>query len=1069
MKQLVFTFLFLMVTLTVFGQRKITGLVTNAAGEPQIGANIAVKNAPASGSITDFDGKYEITVPQDGKVLVFSYTGFETKEVEIGASDVIDVIMDEGKLLEEVVVTALGFTTKKDRSGSTASSVNKSAIKSSGEPSLLNSLAGKASGVKITRANGDPGAGTNIQIRGANTIGGSSQPLVIVDGVPMSNDNLYGSGSSRSGGVSQSSRINDINPEDVESIQILKGASAAALWGSRAANGVLMITTKSGKLNQKMKISVSSSYSIDEINRRHPLQSTFGQGAAGVFSAAGANSWGDKIDTRSGAADEVNTTGQRFVGDDGRIVYPITKKNSKETFVDENFNSVFQNGFVTDNNITFSGGGAKTNNYFSVGYLAQEGIVKNSEYTRATVRFNNQTFMSDKFVLSTKANYIYSSANRIQQNSNTAGLYLGLLRTPADFDNSIYRGTHISATGVATSDRQRSYRRYLGDNINPTWNNPLWTTNEQKAPTTVNRFAFSTNLNYSPVKWLQLDLRGGLDGYTDERTYFSPVGSAAFNAGRLETDLIRNSETNVDLIARTEFGKIMNDMIGVNGTLGFNINDRLRKTNFTGAQVFLAPADLQNFNNTAAPYEVSNSKNHIRSNRLYGILTLDYDDQIFVNLSGTQEAASSVAGTYFYPSADIAWQFTKSIIPANDILSFGKVRLSYGQVGVQPAAYRFGTTYEQFAYSTYDDALDINEFGGGFRLNDDQGNPNLKPEIKTEFEIGTDLRFLKDKVTLGLTYYKNTINDILLAINLAPSSGFLSKYGNAAKMENKGFEIDLGIKVLDEQKFGLEIYGNFNNNRNKILDLAGVERLALTDQSITSNAIVGQPLGILFASKAARKADGSLALNERGFPTLAPEQGIVGDPNPDWRGGAGIRGRYGKLNFNVLFETYQGADFAERTKFVLHAFGTYENVGREVTLTKDVINSTGKMFTAGTTVRGNIENFGAGDVLLDESWYTTLGGGLCGSAINEFAVADGSWTRLREVSLEYSFSGKALSKIAKLSSIDVSISGRNLAIWTDILGIDPEVNQSGVDNGFGIEYFTNPSTKSWVASVKLNF
>ncbi|MFZ1457856.1 MAG: hypothetical protein WAT46_17555, partial [Saprospiraceae bacterium] len=201
----------------------------------------------------------------------------------------------------------------------------------------------------------------------------------------------------------------------------------------------------------------------------------------------------------------------------------------------------------------------------------------------------------------------------------------------------------------------------------------------------------------------------------------------------------------------------------------------------------------------------------------------------------------------------------------------------------------------------------------------------------------------------------------------------------------------------------------------------------------------------------------------------APEQGIVGDPNPDWRGGAGIRGRYGKLNFNVLFETYQGADFAERTRFVLLAFGTYQDVGNEVTLTKDLVNSAGKLFTAGTTVRGNIQNFGAGDVLLDEGWYSSLGGGLGGSAINEFAVADGSWTRLREVSLEYSFSGKALSKIAKLSSIDVSISGRNLAIWTDILGIDPEVNQSGVDNGFGIEYFTNPSTKSWVASVKLNF
>ena len=1069
MKQLVFAFLFLMVTLTVFGQRKITGLVTNAAGEPQIGANIAVKDAPASGSITDFDGKYEITVPTDAKMLIFSYTGFETKEVEIGASDVIDVIMDEGKLLEEVVVTALGFTTKKDRSGSTASSVNKSAIKSSGEPNLLNSLAGKASGVKIVRANGDPGAGTNIQIRGATTIGGSSQPLVIVDGVPMSNDNLYGSGSSRSGGVSQSSRINDINPEDVESIQILKGASAAALWGSRAANGVLMITTKSGKLNQKMKISVSSSYSIDEINKRHPLQSTFGQGAAGVFVEGGANSWGDKIANRSGEADALNIAGQRFEGDNGRIVYPITKKNSKQTFVDENFNQVFQQGFVTDNNITFSGGGAKTNNYFSVGYLTQEGIVKNSEYTRATVRFNNQTFMSDKFVLTTKANYVYSTGNRIQQNSNTAGLYLGLLRTPADFDNSTYKGTHISASGVATTGRQRSYRRPLGDNINPTWNNPLWTTNEQKAPNTVQRFAFSSNLNYSPVKWLQLDLRGGLDGYTDDRTYFSPIGSAAFNTGRLESEIFKNSEVNLDLIGRTEFGKLMDGQIGINGTLGFNVNDRTRYSDFASSQIFLLPSDIQNFSNSRSPYEVNNNKNQIRSNRLYGILTMDYDDQVFVNLSGTQEAASSVAGTYFYPSADLAWQFTKSIIPANDILSFGKIRLSYGQVGVQPAAYRFKTTYEQFAYGTYDDALDINEFGGGFRVNDDLGNPNLKPEIKTEFEIGTDLRLLKDKVTLGLTYYKNTIDNILLAINLTPSSGFLSRYANAAKMENKGLEVDLGIKVFDEQKFGLELYGNFNNNCNKVLDLSGVERLALTDQSITSNAIVGQPLGIMFASKAARKADGSLALNERGFPTLAPEQGIVGDPNPDWRGGAGIRGRYGKLNFNVLFETYQGADFAERTRFVLLAFGTYQDVGNEVTLTKDLVNSAGKLFTAGTTVRGNIQNFGAGDVLLDEGWYSSLGGGLGGSAINEFAVADGSWTRLREVSLEYSFSGKALSKIAKLSSIDVSISGRNLAIWTDILGIDPEVNQSGVDNGFGIEYFTNPSTKSWVASVKLNF
>lgn len=1069
MKKSIYLFLFMTFAILSYGQRKITGVVLTKDGDPQIGANIIVKNNTAGGTTTDVDGKYEITVPADARILQYSYIGFETKEVEIGTSDVIDVVMSEGQFLEEVVVTALGFTAKKDRSGSTASSINTTSIKSSGEPTLLNSLAGKASGVKIVRANGDPGAGTNIQIRGANTIGGSTQPLVIVDGVPMSNDNLYGTGSSRSGGVSQQSRINDINPEDVESVQILKGASAAALWGSRAANGVLMITTKQGKLNQKMKVSVSSSLSLDEINRRHPMQTTFGQGAAGVFNATSANSWGDKIATRAGGQDATNTTGERFVGEDGRIVYPITKKNSKDVFVDQNFDQVFQRGFVTDNNITFSGGGAKTNNYFSAGYLNQEGIIKNSAYSRASIRFNNQTQMSDKFVLTTKANYVHSSANRIQQNSNTAGLYLGLLRTPPDFDNSIYKGTHFSAAGVATPNRQRSYRRYLGNNINPTWNNPGWTVYEQKAPTTVQRFALSSNLNYNPSRWLQLDLRAGSDIYVDDRAYFSPVGSAAFNNGRYESEIFRNTETNADLIARTDFGKLMNGTLGINGTLGFNINDRLRKANFTGSQSFLVNSTLQNFNNSVAPFEVNNSINHIRSNRLYGILSMDYADQLFLNVSGTQEAASSVSGTYFYPSADLAWQFTKSLIPANSILSFGKLRLSYGKVGVQPAAYRFGTTYEQFAYSTYDDALDINEFGGGFRLNDDQGNNSLKPEIKTEFEIGTDLRLLKDKITLGATYYKNTINDILLAINLAPSSGFLSKYANAAKMENKGLELDLGVKILDEKKYGLELYGNFNNNKNKVLSLGGVDRLAITDQSITSNAIVGQPLGILFASKALRQADGKLALNDRGFPQLAPVQGIVGDPNPDWRGGAGIRGYLGKLNFNVLFETYQGADFAERTRFVLYAFGTYQDVGNEVTLTKDLVNSTGKVFPSGSVVRGNIKNFGGGDVLLDEGWYSSLGGGLGGSAINEFAVNDGSWTRLREVSLDYSFSGSKLKKYTKLSSIDVSISGRNLVLWTDVLGIDPEVNQSGVDNGFGIEYFTNPSTKSWVASIKLNF
>ncbi len=1059
--------LFCLTPLTIFAQTMVKGKVVDTQGEPLIGATVLVEKTTV-GTVTDLNGLFEIEIPPGENTLIVSSVGYGSMNIPIDGRAYLDIAMEEeNATLEEVVVSALGFQTKKDRSGSTSSSVNAASIRSSGESAILNSLAGKASGVKIVRANGDPGAGTNIQIRGANTIGGSSQPLVIVDGIPLSNDNLYGSGSSRSGGVSQQSRLNDINPEDVESVQILKGASAAALWGSRAANGVLVITTKSGKLNQKMKVSLSSTYSVDEINRRHPLQTTFGQGAGGRFNATGTNSWGDKIADRPGGADEVNTAGQYFLGEDGRTVYPITKKNSRDLFVEDNFNQVFQTGFFSDNNLTITAGGAKTNNFFSIGYLNQEGIIRNSDYQRATIRFNNQVLLTDKLILSTKANYIYSSANRIQQSSNTAGLYLGLLRTPPDFDNSIYKGTYFDNNGVAFENRQRSYRRYLGNNINPIYNNPQWTTDEQEATTKVNRFNMSSNLNVAAAKWLQLDFRGGLDTYVDDRVYFAPIGSAAAINGRLDNENFRSTEINFDAIARTDFARLMGDQLGVNLTLGYNINDRIRRSNFIGSQTFLVNSSIQNFNNSVAPFEVGNNLRHIRSNRLYGIVALDFAEQVFLNLSGTQEAASSISGTYFYPSMDLAWQFTKNF--KSDILSFGKLRTSYGQVGVQPLPYRFGTTYETFSYSTYDDALDVNEFGGGFRLNDDQGNTNLQPEIKTEFEVGADLRLFKDKVSVGLTYYTNTIDNILLAVNLSPSSGFLSTYANAGKMENKGIELDLGVKLLSTPKYGLELYGNFNNNRNKVLDLAGVDRVELTNQSITSNAIVGQPLGILFASKAARNEDGSFKLNDLGFPTLAPEQGVVGDPNPDWRGGAGLRGYFGNLGFNVLFETYQGADFAERTRFVLYAFGTYEDVGNEVTLTQDLKNSRGQVFTAGSTVRGNIGNFGGGDVLLDESWYTSLGGGLGGSAINEFAITNGSWTRLREVSVSYSLTSKALQKYTKLSSIDFSLAGRNIALWTDVKGIDPEVNQSGVDNGFGIEYFTNPSTRSWVFSVKLNF
>ena len=338
-------------------QKTIKGQVKDDKSQEGVpGVSVLVRGTNV-GTSTDSNGNFSINVPTNATQLNFSSVGYNAKVISIGTQSFLTVLLEEDAVnLQEVVVNALGFKTKRDRTGSTSSSISSEAIRSSGEANILNSLAGKASGVKIARANGDPGAGTNIQIRGANTIGGSSQPLVIVDGVPLSNDNLYGSGSTRSGGVSQQSRLNDLNPEDIESTQILKGASAAALWGSRAANGVLVITTKQGKLNQKMKVSYSATYSMDEINRRHPLQTTFGQGTAGKYNPTATNSWGDKIASRSGGPDVFNTTGEYFLGNDGQKYYPITTKNSRDIFADKNFDQVFQKGSFLEHNLSITGG-----------------------------------------------------------------------------------------------------------------------------------------------------------------------------------------------------------------------------------------------------------------------------------------------------------------------------------------------------------------------------------------------------------------------------------------------------------------------------------------------------------------------------------------------------------------------------------------------------------------------------------------------------------------------------------------------------------------------------------------
>jgi len=494
-------------------------------------------------------------------------------------------------------------------------------------------------------------------------------------------------------------------------------------------------------------------------------------------------------------------------------------------------------------------------------------------------------------------------------------------------------------------------------------------------------------------------------------------------SGVLEEETLGRLETNFDAIIRNNF--VINSDVSLQATLGWNYNDRRFKRTSAriegfGANVRKPTSDL---NAAAEASQYENSRTNNRSNRGYAVLNFDLFDRLFVNLTGV-------------------------ISPNNrqGILDFLKVRASYGRVGIQAPAHRWETLAE-----------------GGFTYS--------SPEIKTEFEIGTDMRLFNEKLTLGLTYYQNEISGLIIDVALTPSSGFSTQTLNAAEMENKGFEVEADYSIYNQGDFNIGMFLNWGTNENTVLDLRGTETINLTPgASVSSRAIVGQPLGILFGTSSQMDEAGNLILDDNGFPQLTNRPVPLGDPNPDWRGSLGLRVKWKGLFANALIEHSQGGVFSPRTLWVLRRFGTTNETANRITLTQDLVNFGGDIIPSGTTVRGNVENFGGGDVLLDESWYRTgIGGGFGDNQAYNFSIFDATFTRFKELSVGYIFNGQGLRDKTKLGSVTLTFTGRNLFLIDDIPGVDPEVNQFGVSNGFGLDYFTNPSTKSFLFSVKISY
>ena len=1075
----------LVFTSFVFAQSTIEGTVSDDSGNPLVGANVTV-DGTSFGAATGVDGDYSINIPSgtvDGNTVVVSasYIGYKsaTASVDVPVDGSVNLVFSlavDAIGLKAVLVTALGFTGNRDEQGSSSVSVAAADMTRSGESLMANSLAAKASNVIVNAVAGDPGASTSIKIRGANTISGASQPLIVVDGMPINNSTVYGGGNNISGGrdagTVQQSRLNDLNSNDIESVEVLKGASAAALWGSRAANGVVMITTKDGDAG-KIKMNYKRTMSFDEIHERIPMQNVWGQGRNGSWSAGYAESWGDYIPDRSGSADEVST-GAHFISEDGTFTqYKVTTKNSKETFVNSNWDQVFQTGKYTQDDFQVTGGDASKTFLFSYSRLRQDGIIRGSLYDRDNFRLNTKFRLSDMISMESKASYTYTNSNRIQQSSNVTGVMLGLLRNAPDFDITHYKGTYVDGDGVEYAGRHRGYRRHLAERTHPTYNNPLWTTKEQLAGTKVDRFMMTNEMTITPDQNTSVVIRAGIDAWGDDRSWFFPIYSSGNrSSGVFAEDALTNREANYDFIVRRNMDL---GSVSLNVTAGYNWWDRAYNRTSFNISSFLVNTDKQTVNvNTAAEAStVENSKLFIRSGRTYGLLSLSAMNNLFVNVSGVSESHSTISDPYFYPALDLAYQFTDML--GGTPLSFGKLRVAWGQVGVRPSAHRFETLAESgFSYSSYSDPLDVSLFGGGYRVDDDKGNPELKPELKTETEFGMDLRLFDDRLALGFTSYSNLVTDMLINVSKSPSTGYDTQYMNAAEMENKGLELDGSYLLMSDAEKAFDLYFNWAQNKNEVLDLAGTEVIYLGSGSVNSVAIVGHPVGTLHGTGSQTEdgtVDGTLILDENGFPQITSLKMVLGDPNPDWRGSLGLNARFKGFNMNVLFEHSQGGDYSPRTQWVLRRFGTTAETANRVTLDKDYVNFDGDIIASGETVRGSIHNFGGGDVLLDETWYRHgIGGGFGDNQAYNFAVKDATFSRIRELSLSYTFTSPAFRDMTKLSSITFRATGRNLwAKYKELVGIDPATNQPGVANGFGLDYFTNPSTKSYLFTVSVNF
>ncbi|ELR69423.1 TonB-dependent receptor [Fulvivirga imtechensis AK7] len=1053
-------------------ERTVSGKVTSIEdGSALPGVNVVLKGT-TMGTVTDVDGNYSLSVPSEGGTIVFSFIGLATEEVAVGTRSVIDVQMSpDVQQLSEVVVTAVGIEREKRSLGYAITSVDAQAVERRSEPDIGRILNGKIPGVNITPATGVSGTGTNIIIRGYSSVNLDNQPLFVVDGVPF-NTNTNTQGGFTGGSLNASSRFLDIDPNNIASVEVLKGLSATVKYGEQGRNGVILITTKGGRAGfnkRPFEVSVTQSYFRNEIASLPEYQNSYGAGfhqSAGFFFS----NWGAHFDD----IDSVNHPYSAFSNPDLLAAFPEFQGKRYAYKAYSGPEDFFRKGSIYNTSLNFSANTEKATYNATIGYNKEEGFVPNNDLERINFGFGVNTQLTERFNVNTTMNVALTETSAPPLGASTGSSAVG--DGSALFANVLYTPRSVDLMGLpfeSPIDNRSVY--YRGGNDIP---NPNWLVKYTRSSSDVQRFFGRTALSYEITDELSATYRVGIDNYNEAQEYLINKGigpgpaNSNLNLGLYRTTSVTNTIWNHDFLLA--YSKDITEDLGLSALAG--VTARLDRYSQDGIESTEQNAfgfvEHGNFVNASSTNSFTGGDlQYVIEENIYGAyadVTLDFRNFLYLNLQGRNDWSSTVEEenqSKFYPSASLSFIPTSAFSGLqSDMVNFIKVRGSFATAAGFPNPYNTRSLLSANSRAFVDlGSSPVATNGTSNRL----GNPKLGPELLKEVEFGLEAKFLRNRLGIDVTLYNRTTEDLITDVPLDPATGYTTTLANIGSIENKGIELALTGTPLQIGAFRWDLIGNFFAYKSEVTELAdGLDVIDIAGFSgfALNSAIKGEPYNVIRTTVAERDPNGNMIVNANGDYEVANDVAITGDPNPDWTASLISNMSWKGINFSMQWDYRKGGDIFSITAGAVVGRGLAKSTefDREQTVILPGVRQDGVDGDGNPVYVPNDIQITATD-----AYFNNIGFGP-----GELRVFDGSTIRLREISLGYDLPKTILDK-TPLNGVNVTFSGNNLWFlaynFPKDLNFDPEVMGTGVGNGLGLDFLTGPSAKRYGVSLKVTF